>query len=60
MYDELALEASNAATLRLVDVSWANYLQRALRSLKTIGHRCKSNSTEALIKRFRRARPETY
>lgn len=60
MYDELALEASNASTLRLVDLSWANYLQRALRSLKTIGSRCKSNSTEALIKRFRRARPETY
>ncbi len=60
MYDELALEASNAATLRLVSVSWAGYLQRALHRLKTIGHMYKTDGAEALIKRFKRTRPDTY
>lgn len=60
MYDELSLEAANAATLRLVNQGWANYLQRVLLHLKTIGHTYKTDGTEALIKRFKRARPETY
>ncbi len=60
MYDELSLEASNAATLRLVDCSWASYLQRALHRLKAIGHSCKTDGTDVLIKRFKRVRPETY
>ncbi|MBV9957640.1 MAG: HD domain-containing protein, partial [Acidobacteria bacterium] len=60
MYDELALEAANAATLRLVSGSWASYLQRALSILKTAGQTCKTDQTEALIKRFKRTRPDTY
>jgi len=60
MFDELRLEASNAATLRLVNASWANYLQRALRRLKSIGQTHKTDGTEALIRRFKATRPETY
>jgi HD-GYP domain-containing protein (c-di-GMP phosphodiesterase class II) len=35
-------------------------LQRALHALKTAGQTCKTDGTEALIKRFKRARPDTY
>jgi HD-GYP domain-containing protein (c-di-GMP phosphodiesterase class II) len=60
MYDELTLEASNAATIRLVNGSWANYLTRFLQRLKTIGRLHKADGTEALVKRLKRARPDTY
>jgi HD-GYP domain-containing protein (c-di-GMP phosphodiesterase class II) len=60
MYNEMALEAANAATIRLVDGSWANYLQRMLKRLKSIGHLCKEDGTEALIRRVRLMRPATY
>jgi HD-GYP domain-containing protein (c-di-GMP phosphodiesterase class II) len=60
MYNEMALEAANAATIRLVNGSWANYLQRMLKQLKSIGHHCKADGTEALIKRLRLMRPTTY
>jgi HD-GYP domain-containing protein (c-di-GMP phosphodiesterase class II) len=60
MYDEMTLEAGNAATIRLVNSSWANYLTRLLQRLKTIGHFQRANGTEALVKRLKRARPETY
>ncbi len=60
MYDEMTLEATGTATIRLVNGSWANYLQGALKRLKSIGQIYKFDGTEALIKRFRRARPSTY
>lgn len=60
MHDEMALEATGAATIRLVNGSWANYLQNALKHLKSIGQIYKFDGTEALVKRFRRARPSTY
>lgn len=60
MQDEMVLEDFNTATIRLVNCSWANYLQRALHRLKTIGRLYRSDGTEALIKRFKRARPSTY
>jgi HD-GYP domain-containing protein (c-di-GMP phosphodiesterase class II) len=60
MQDEMVLESVNTATIRLVNCSWANYLQRAFQRLKTIGHLHRSDGTEALIKRFKRARPSTY
>jgi HD-GYP domain-containing protein (c-di-GMP phosphodiesterase class II) len=60
MYDEMTLEAANAATIRLVNTSWANYLTRFLQRLKAIGRFHRADGTEALIKRFKRARPETY
>jgi HD-GYP domain-containing protein (c-di-GMP phosphodiesterase class II) len=60
MYNEITLEATGAATIRLVNGSWASYLQRALTNLKTLGHLCGADGTEALIKRFKRARPDTF
>lgn len=60
MYDQMSLEAANAATIRLVSSSWANYLQRALHRLKSIGQFYKHDGTLALMKRFRLARPATY
>ena len=60
MYDEMTLEAVNAATIRLVNASWANYLTRFLQRLKTIGRIHRADGTEALIKRFKRSRPDTY
>ena len=60
MYDEMTLEASNAATIRLVNASWANYLTRFLQRLKTIGRIHRADGTEVLIKRFKRSRPDTY
>jgi HD-GYP domain-containing protein (c-di-GMP phosphodiesterase class II) len=60
MYDEMTLEAANAATIRLVNISWANYLTRLLQRLKSIGQQQRAGGTEALIKRLKRTRPETY
>jgi HD-GYP domain-containing protein (c-di-GMP phosphodiesterase class II) len=60
MYDEMTLQATGAATIRLVNGSWASYLQRVLTNLKTLGHRCGADGTEALIKRFKVARPDTF
>jgi len=60
MYDEMTLETANAATIRLVNYSWANYLTRLLQRLKTVGRLQRANGTEALIKRLKHTRPETY
>jgi HD-GYP domain-containing protein (c-di-GMP phosphodiesterase class II) len=60
MYDELTLEGDNAATIRLVNCSWASYLTRLLQHLKSIGRLQRANGTEALIKRLKQTRPETY
>jgi HD-GYP domain-containing protein (c-di-GMP phosphodiesterase class II) len=60
MYDEMTLETANAATIRLVNCSWANYLTRLLQRLKSVGRLQRANGTEALIKRLKHTRPETY
>lgn len=60
MYDQMSLEAANAATIRLVNSSWANYLQRFLHQLKSIGQLYRQDGTLALMKRFRTLRPTTY
>ena len=60
MHDEMALEAVGAATIRLVNASWAEYLTRAFQRLKTIGHLYRTDGTEVLLKRFKRVRPDTY
>ena len=60
MYDELTLEATGTATIRLVNASWANYLTRFLQRLKSIGHLHRADGTEALNKHIKRSRPETY
>ncbi|MGA9995624.1 MAG: HD-GYP domain-containing protein [Pyrinomonadaceae bacterium] len=60
MHDQMTLEAMGAATIRLVDCRWANYLQGALKQLRTIGQRARSDGSQALMKRFHQARPSTY
>ena len=60
MYDEMTLERVNAATIKLVNRSWANYLTRFLQRLKSIGNFYRADGTECLIKHFKRARPSTY
>ena len=60
MYDQMTLETANAATIRLVNSSWANYLTRFLQSLKTVGSTRRTDGAEALAKRLKRTRPETY
>ena len=60
MYDEMTLETANAATIKLVNSSWANYLTRFLQHLKSIGRSHRADGTEALLKHLKRTRPETY
>ena len=60
MHDEMTLENTNAATIRLVNCSWANYLTRLLQRLKSIGSLQRANGTESLIKRLKHTRPDTY
>ena len=60
MYDQMSLEAANGATIRLVNSSWANYLQRFLHNLKSIGQLYRQDGTLALMQRFRELRPVTY
>lgn len=60
MYDQMSLEAANAATIRLVNSSWANYLQRFLHRLKSIGQFYRQDGTLALMEHFRKLRPVTY
>jgi len=62
MHDEIALEALGAATIRLVNASWADYLTRGFKQLKTLGRLCqnRTDGTDALLKRFKRSRPDTY
>lgn len=60
MYDDLAINAANNATLRLVNGNWANYLQRALHGFKSSAHTYKTDGMRALLEQFRRRRPSTY
>jgi HD-GYP domain-containing protein (c-di-GMP phosphodiesterase class II) len=61
MQEELTiLDASAAATVRLLNHSWANYLQRACTRLKSVGQVNRTNGTHALVSRLRRTRPSTY
>jgi putative nucleotidyltransferase with HDIG domain len=61
MYDQISLEATGSATVRLLDAGWASYFRRALTQLKQVG--CTANRTNGaniLIERLRRTRPGTY
>ncbi|MDT4952552.1 MAG: hypothetical protein QOJ02_690 [Acidobacteriota bacterium] len=60
MFNEITLEGDNAATIRLVNCSWANYLTNLLQRLKSIGRLQRANGTQALIKRLKQTRPDTY
>lgn len=60
MSNELTFEGTVTATVRLVDASWASYLQRACARLKEVGQQHKGEGVHALINRLKRARPSTY
>jgi HD-GYP domain-containing protein (c-di-GMP phosphodiesterase class II) len=60
MRDELSLDANGAATVRLLDASWATYLQQACARLKSAGQRHKTEGAQALVRRLKRTRPSTY
>jgi HD-GYP domain-containing protein (c-di-GMP phosphodiesterase class II) len=62
MRDELTLEIMGAATVRLVDASWAGYLQRLCGRLKAAGerHRGGTSGVYALVNRLRLTRPSTH
>jgi HD-GYP domain-containing protein (c-di-GMP phosphodiesterase class II) len=58
--DQMTFEDLGTSTIRLVNSSWANYIQRTLGCLKSIGHFYRQDGAEALIKRLRQARPRTH
>lgn len=60
MRNELSLDANGAATVKLLDASWTNYLHHACARLKSAGQRHKSEGAQALVQRLKRARPSTY
>jgi HD-GYP domain-containing protein (c-di-GMP phosphodiesterase class II) len=61
MQDELTLEMlPGAATVRLVDSSWAGYLQRLCTRLKAAGERHRGEGVYALVNRLRLTRPSTH
>jgi len=61
MNNELALDGTLSATVRLVDASWAGYLQRACARLREAGSLHKrGEGISALVNRLKHARPSTY
>ncbi|HEX8635788.1 MAG TPA: HD domain-containing phosphohydrolase [Pyrinomonadaceae bacterium] len=61
MQEELTMmDASAAATVRLLNQSWASYLQKTCARLKSIGQAQQTNGTHALVSRLKRTRPSTY
>ncbi|HEV2801757.1 MAG TPA: HD domain-containing phosphohydrolase [Pyrinomonadaceae bacterium] len=61
MQDELMmLDAGAGATVRLLNQSWASYLQKTCARLKSIGQAGQTNGTHVLVSRLKRTRPSTY
>ena len=63
MNNELALDGTGtlSATVRLVDASWAGYLQRACTRLREAGSRHRrGEGVSALVNRLKHSRPSTY
>lgn len=62
MGEELIFDPTGAATVRLVDASWAGYLQRLCGRLKAAGerHRGAGDGVYALVNRLRLTRPSTH
>ena len=55
-----APELNIAATARLLNPTWAAYLQRACARLKAAGRAHRTDGTHALVARLKRTRPTTY
>lgn len=61
MYDQVSLEAAGSATVRLMNASWGNHVQRALAHLKQVGRITpRTDGANLLIARLKRTRPTTY
>ena len=60
MHDQLSLELAGDATIRLVNDSWASYLQQLCRRMKTIGQLHQADGITTLIQRLKQTRPSTY
>lgn len=60
MQDELSLEASGLATVRLMNGTWSSYLQRTFDSFKETGIRHRADGSKFLIQRMKQTRPTTY
>ena len=60
MQDEMTLEIPGAATVRLVNAGWANYLQQTCARLKAAGQKHRNDGTYQLVRRLRQTRPSTY
>lgn len=61
MYRQVSLEASKSTTIRLMNLSWAGYMQNALAQIKRISStQREDNSASILIGRFKRTLPATY
>ena len=60
MHNELSLEATGGATIRLMNGSWISYLQQICARLKNIGQLHRTDGITALVQRLKRTRPSTY
>ncbi|HEX8472636.1 MAG TPA: HD-GYP domain-containing protein [Pyrinomonadaceae bacterium] len=61
MIDEMRLEIPGAATMQLVNSSWASYLQRVCARLKAVGEKRRSgDGMHYLVRRLKQTRPSTY
>ncbi len=60
MQDELSLEASGLATVRLMNGTWASYLQRGFDEFKRTGARHRADGSKYLVQRMKMTRPTTY
>lgn len=60
MQDELTLEASGLATVRLMNGTWSSYLQRSFEQFKETGVRHRADGSKFLVQRMKVTRPTTY
>ncbi len=61
MHDGLSVpDLGGLATARLLNPTWATYLQRTCARLKAAGQAHRNDGTYALIARLKRTRPSTY
>ena len=60
MQEELSLELLGTSTVRLVNGSWAGYLQQVCARLKSAGAQHRNDGVRALVNRLKQKRPSTY
>ena len=61
MHDEILLGSKGAATIRLMDAGWGDYVRRACARLKSLGARKgEGEGVHTLVMRLKHTRPSTY